>query len=645
MSAVSKEEQNQTETEAQTQDPAQTDEGRVSETDVRPSIIAKSERPSFSFEPEPKIGEGFIIDERYQVEKCLGSGAMGSVYLVNHLRLNKLFALKMVKREFAKNEEFVARFKREANACSLLDHPNCISVTDFGQTKKGELYLVMDFVDGVPLRDLLENGPLPLPEAIEYTRQILIGLEHAHGKSLIHRDIKLENIFKGKRDNGEVVIKIMDFGMAKSPHSGESPQKEDLSITRKGIVLGTPQYMSPEQLQNHPVDEKSDLYSVGVTLFRLISGEVVFKGNTLLDLFNAKLKERAPTLKESTGKKYPAALEAFLEKALKIDPDERFSSATQMLEELTAIADEINNPKSPIARLTKTQLAAAGIFIVLLSAITIYLFFISSSNSSRHTNIKQADASAPKQQFRVSDNNPASSQGVKLPIKKQENIQNFKLSDVASSTENSTLLTATLLIDQKKCTKALSLLNGFNKTQSDENTTSFYLLGKTYVCLGQFKKAISFYKKAIDQNPQYQSDGLILEQVKKMVLVDNIRPLALNFMIDTLKDSAIPVLIQYAGHHQNKDIRHTAITGLKKLNAMEHVNIAASLDWDLNQAVSCNEKKEIIKKLVALNSAKARQVLIRARDIKIKTGLFKKEYKHNCVRRDIINAISLLPEK
>jgi phage I-like protein len=130
-----------------------------------------------------------------------------------------------------------------------------------------------------------------------------------------------------------------------------------------------------------------------------------------------------------------------------------------------------------------------------------------------------------------------------------------------------------------------------------------------------------------------------------MVLVDKIRPLALNFMIDSLKDSAIPALIQYAGHNQNKEIRHTAITGLKKLNAMEHVNMAASLDWDLNQAVSCNEKKEIIKKLVALNSAKARQVLIRARDIKIKTGLFKKEYKHNCVRRDIINAISLLPEK
>ncbi len=315
-------------------------EPSVSEA-VEPSAT-EGVAPAPSVEDKPHLASTpplprTVIDGRYEVVKSLGSGAMGTVYLVKHVRLNKLFALKMVNPDLASEPEYVSRFEREADSCSRLKHPNCISVTDFGQSSDGSLYLVMEYADGTPLSALVAEDPVTISEAIEYTRQILLGLKHAHDEGLIHRDIKLENIVKCTEPDGRVTLKILDFGMAREQFSEDDTGR----ITHTGVVLGTPQYMAPEQASNEKVDARVDLYAAGVTLFRLIAGKPIFPGDSLMDILVNKIRNPAPSLKDVTDIVYPVVLEGFLAKALQREPDDRFADADEMLAALDRVAAAI----------------------------------------------------------------------------------------------------------------------------------------------------------------------------------------------------------------------------------------------------------------------------------------------------------------
>jgi len=569
-----------------------------------------------------------IIDGRYQVVQNIGTGAMGAVFLVRHLRLNKLFALKMVNPDLARRPEYEARFEREADACSRLDHPNCIRVTDFGHTADNQLYLVMEYVDGVPLSDIAKDTPVPLKEALTYTRHILQGLVHAHGKGLIHRDIKLENLLRCETAEGDVLVKILDFGMAKPADD----DKESLSITRQGIVLGTPQYIAPEQLNGEKVDERCDLYAVGVTLHRMLTGKPVFAGDTMVDMMTSKISRPAPLLNTMAPVKYPAALEAFLMRALSRSPERRFQSAVQMLQELEKVANGIDRrifaakgdrPASPVTVRVVAVTAAAVLLIGGAIVVAWKAGLLSDAPEPLPAPIAAPVVSAAEEEPPAP---PVPPPAVEEPV--------------PDELSHPVLLEARLQIERGQCPAARRTLEAGLPQMGDSTAAANYLLGRSSMCMGRPADALTWYRRAIEADDRYRRDGALIEDVKEMLSMRNVSDDAMDFMKDTLKDAALPTLIHLAGHARSRELRHSARAHVEAVGMGEHINMEASLDWDLNQAGSCEEKRAIIARLAALGSERARLLLIRARDQQEKAGFFKKKYTHACVRDDITRALS-----
>ena len=211
------------------------------------------------------------FDKRYVIKRKLGSGGMADVYLAEDQELGRRVALKLLDDRHASDEQFVERFRREAQSAAGLNHPNIVSIFDRGRAE-GTYYIAMEFLDGRTLKELLvRNGPTPIPIAIDYARQILGALAFAHRNGIIHRDIKPHNIVVG----GDGRLKVTDFGIARSGAS---------QMTEAGSIVGTAQYLSPEQARGAPVDPRSDLYSLGIVLYEMLTGKVPFTGDTPVEI-------------------------------------------------------------------------------------------------------------------------------------------------------------------------------------------------------------------------------------------------------------------------------------------------------------------------------------------------------------------------
>ncbi|MBI4820473.1 MAG: serine/threonine protein kinase [Deltaproteobacteria bacterium] len=289
--------------------------------------------------------EGVTFATRYIVEKCVGEGAMGRVYRARHVRIGRKFAIKVMFGELAADPKMRSRFETEAKAASLLDHPNVISVVDSGESPDGLLYLVMDFVEGKDLAELSEKGPLPLPEVVGLLKAICAGLQHAHDKGIIHRDLKLENVVVVD-DNGQKVPRIVDFGIARLLE----PDPDEARLTAQGCVVGTPAYMSPEQACGEPLDPRSDLFSLGLITYELIAGKKPFDGSPL-DIARKNVSLPAPLIHERNPNANPGPeLEAIIAKMLEKRPEQRQASAQAVLDSLNAIeaSPRPTRSKSPV---------------------------------------------------------------------------------------------------------------------------------------------------------------------------------------------------------------------------------------------------------------------------------------------------------
>ena len=218
------------------------------------------------------------IAEKYEVVKELGVGGFGAVYLAKHVDLDSLYAVKILKKDLADDDQFIERFKREAKIITKLVHKNSIQLRDFGKTDNG-LYMAMDYCQGKSLSEVIEQkGRLESTQVLDIAVQVLDVLEDAHKLGIVHRDIKPENIMIEKDSDGSDIVKVLDFGIAKLK---ESLEGGDQTLTQSGAIIGTAAYMSPEQASgSDEVDYRSDLYSVGVAMYQMLSGKVPFKGKT-----------------------------------------------------------------------------------------------------------------------------------------------------------------------------------------------------------------------------------------------------------------------------------------------------------------------------------------------------------------------------
>src|ERR671939_91081 len=264
-----------------------------------------------------EVADGTIVDGRYRIERRIGSGGMADVYCAHDSQLGRDVALKMLHRRFARDREFVERFRCEASAAAGLQHPNVVGVFDRGEYD-GTYYIAMEYLPGRTLKDVIrEESPIDQLRAIDYTIQILQAAAFAHRRGVIHRDFKPHNVIVGP--DGQ--LKVTDFGIARAGAS---------EMTETGSIMGTAQYLSPEQAQGQRVGAASDLYSIGIILYELLAGRVPFSGDSAVSIALKHVSEQPPPLRELRPDVHPR-LEQAVRRALLKDPAQRYASADEFI--------------------------------------------------------------------------------------------------------------------------------------------------------------------------------------------------------------------------------------------------------------------------------------------------------------------------
>ncbi len=283
---------------------------------------------------------GSVFDGRYRIERKLGAGGMADVYLAEDQELGRRVAIKILNDRHAADDSFIERFRREAKNAAGLSHPNIVSIYDRGEAE-GTYYIAMEYLDGRSLKELIVGrGPAPIKITIDYARQILAAVGFAHKHGIVHRDIKPHNVLVGPEGR----LKVTDFGIARSGAS---------QMTEVGSIIGTAQYLSPEQARGAPVDQTSDLYSVGVVLYEMLTGQVPFTGDTPLEIAMKHLSE-VPKPPSELRPEVPHDLDSVVLRALAKDPSERYQSAEEMDADLARVAEGL--PVDP-----ETETAATAV--------------------------------------------------------------------------------------------------------------------------------------------------------------------------------------------------------------------------------------------------------------------------------------------
>ena len=287
---------------------------------------------------DPLVGQ--TLADKYRIEELINEGGMGAVYRGTHVLMDKTVAVKVLHPALAADDKIVARFSREARAASRISHPHALNVTDFGESSNGIVFLVMEYLNGQTLKEVIHSdSPMPLSRVIEIMRQISGALEAAHAEGVVHRDLKSDNIMLLDVAGGDWA-KVLDFGIAKITEKvGQDP-----ALTAPNLIIGTPQYMSPEQCsQAAEIDSRSDIYSLGVILYEMLVGHVPFTGESPTAIMMKHLQEPPPSVLEER-KDLPAAVARVVTRAMAKRPEDRFQTASELAEELTAAAETKDSP-------------------------------------------------------------------------------------------------------------------------------------------------------------------------------------------------------------------------------------------------------------------------------------------------------------
>ncbi|MBE2251854.1 MAG: protein kinase [Myxococcus sp.] len=256
---------------------------------------------------------GRVIGGRYRLDSLLAAGGMGEVYRATHVELGRPLALKLMRPELSGDAGFVDRFRREAMTASRLGHPHIVDIIDSGRSDEGQFYFVMEFLDGKTLSQVMAQGPVPLPVALELVTQTAEALDVAHRAGVVHRDLKPDNVLVLERA-GKPFVKLVDFGIAKVVTPAP-----DQKQTTHGVIMGTPQYMAPEQAAGVALDARADVYALGLILFEVLTGRPPLTGETAALVMSAHISQRAPPLPP----RFPASLSALVAKMLAKRPGER----------------------------------------------------------------------------------------------------------------------------------------------------------------------------------------------------------------------------------------------------------------------------------------------------------------------------------
>ena len=331
---------------------AATISGRV----VRPDEGDEGDKPPPSLGDEtmvrplarpPRIGD--TIAEKYRLLRSLGRGGMGRIFAADHLLLGTMVALKFMHPHLAKDRAQIARFAREARAAATLKSQNAARIMDVDQLPTGELYIVMEYLEGSSLEAIVESGqPIAVADAVIYVVQACDALAEAHSRSIVHRDVKPANLFLTKGKSGEPLIKVLDFGLAKSVTSSSEDGTDGLTsnstATIAGQTMGTPYYMSPEQITGaFPIDGRADVWAIGATLYELLAGRLAFGGGNAAVVFDLILNGKPPSLR-ALRPDVPESLLAIVDRCLTQDISARFQTVRDLAKALEGSLLVVSDP-------------------------------------------------------------------------------------------------------------------------------------------------------------------------------------------------------------------------------------------------------------------------------------------------------------
>ncbi len=582
--------------------------GNMSDRGIAPTEMAEAAR-------DPRVGT--VVGERYRILGRIGEGGMGAVFRAEHILMKKVVALKLLHAEMGQVEEAARRFEREAQSASRLNHPNIISVTDFGRNHTGELFLVMEFVAGESLTDLLaREGRLPAARACRLAGQILSALEHAHAQKVIHRDLKPANIMLVQSPDARLgeTAKILDFGIAKITENSEG----EPTLTKGVMIFGTPSYMSPEQATGQEVDSRSDLYSCGIILYEMLTGKKPFEAEDLVKLMAMQVTAPAPAFATvAPGANIPACLEAVVMRALAKERERRYRTAAEFREALEK-AEATGMAAAPVglggkagaglwtrrwmlwAALGKLwvalgwlrrQTARAGRSLIvrlpprarpwakLVAALIAVGFMVALLYGHRH-------GAAP----RLQPPRPTPvAQEMKSPIKQIE-----------AAMAKAHFAEARVLIMQQI-------------SEHPDVARLRYLLGNLEFADKNPGAGIQAYEEALRMDAGLRGDAALLVNLRGLLPDKKLGRSALDLMVRQVGVPACSALAEIASDDRRMDFRLDARAACDTLGCADKVDRVQSYALDLAQGRSCAEKREAVQQLGASKDPRAVEPLRRAR--------------------------------
>jgi tRNA A-37 threonylcarbamoyl transferase component Bud32 len=531
---------------------------------------------------------------------------MGAVYRVEHLMMKKEMALKLLHPELGRLDEVARRFEREAEAAARLDHPHIITVTDFGRTADGLLFLVMELLNGSSLTEVIrpdgdEGVPLAPPRALAILRQILRALETAHGSGIVHRDLKPDNIMLVERDGNPDFVKLLDFGIAKMT-SGSGPKE---TLTQAGVVFGTPEYLSPEQAMGEEADGRADLYAAGVILYEMLTGRRPYESDSKVEVVSMHLTRPIPPLRRSpTGVLVPVWLDAVVERAMAKKRDERYPSAAAFLEAI----DERAARRPPSLKMARASVARRWLGLV--------------------ERAERAGVPWPRTFLAV---------GAALLVGLAALLVILRRPSEPAPPRVSALEQAETLLGRGQLEAARAALQQV-LAANPQLARGHYLLGNLDFAQNQREPALAAYRRAIQLDGRFKSDAVLRANVSALLDRRGEGPEALALLADDIGKPALPELVACAKLCKDERIRHRAAEAAAHLGGPKLVDEPAV---DENQASvdklrggrSCRERRVAAQALIATGERRYLDSLRAARERR--GGFLGLEEINACMRREL----------
>ncbi len=593
-----------------------------------------------------------VIAERYRVLDRIGEGGMGTVFRVEHILMKKVLALKLLRPEFSNVTDATRRFEREAQSASRLSHPNIISVTDFGLGAGGELFLVMEFVAGQALSDVLaRERRLEPARACRIAGQILRALEHAHGEGVVHRDLKPANVMLVKEADPRApeTVKILDFGIAKMTQAQGSGE----ALTRGMMIFGTPAYMAPEQAAGQDVDHRADLYSCGIILYEMLAGRKPFVDEDLVKLLGMQITTPPPRFAEAAPEATVSSeLEAIVLRVLEKDRNKRFATAAELREALDRASTDVAElgarfaaesvrrgitvgarlwAKRPVAVAAvrrgwgvlgrgKARLDAAAQPVLrhlpeklrrfVLPAVALLLLIVLVTLGG------EKQGPAPELA-------PPKPKPVAAPLKSP-------IKHIEETMAKGLFAEARVLIMQQ-----ISAYPNEGRVR--------YLLGNLEFAEKNPEAGLQAYEEALRLEPALRGDAALLVNIRSELSDRKAGFAALEMLVKQVGKPASDVLADIATDDRRPEFRRYAREGCEEIGCTKQVDLVASYSLDLAQGRSCEEKREAVQRLGATGDKRAIDPLKKARsERRSLLGGFLGASGNACIVKDIDAALTAL---